>query len=297
MAAPAPAPVGSLYDVLGVERDSTASEIRKAYRKQALLSHPDKNPGDPVAEAFFHKVAISYAILGDVDKRARYDGGEGSSDAELYDGFGLDAASEQFNQVFGQALMQQWQPGLTVRGTMMWDRKIISITIHPDGSTEEREQASRGLVGSLFRYVHTTTTRVLCTDSNPSPSPSASPSPRPNRNPNRDPNRNPDPDPNPNPSQGDGTGGTAHNIRFSTTLGEALAAALVPASLYARMPVIGRAVATAVSWVPTALAALLAISFDKRFLRVTRLPRPGALPSALAEALRHVPPPGEVWPL
>jgi len=244
----------SLYSVLGVDRDSTASEIRKAYRKQALLSHPDKNPGDPVAEAFFHKVAISYAILGDADKRARYDCGEGSSDAELYGGFGLDAASEQFNQVFGQALMQQWQPGLTVRGTMMWDRKIISITIHPDGSTEEREQASRGLVGSLFRYVHTTTTR------------------------------------------GDGTGGTAHNVRFSTTLGEALAAAVVPASLCARMPVIGRALATAVSWVPTALAALLAISFDKRFLRVTRLPRPGALPSALAEALRHVPPAGE-WPL
>ena len=169
------AAVGSLYEVLGVERDATASEIRKAYRKQALLSHPDKNPGDPAAEALFHKVAISYAILGDADKRARYDRGEGSSDAELYDGFGLDAASEQFNQVFGQALMQQWQPGLTVRGTMMWDRKIIKITIHPDGSTEEREQASRGLVGSLFRYVHTTTTRERGTASNPSP-PRPSPS-------------------------------------------------------------------------------------------------------------------------
>jgi len=173
------AAVGSLYEVLGVERDATASEIRKAYRKQALLSHPDKNPGDPAAEALFHKVAISYAILGDADKRARYDRGEGSSDAELYDGFGLDAASEQFNQVFGQALMQQWQPGLTVRGTMMWDRKIIKITIHPDGSTEEREQASRGLVGSLFRYVHTTTTRERGTASNPSPPrPSPSPSPQ-----------------------------------------------------------------------------------------------------------------------
>ena len=77
------AAVGSLYEVLGVERDATASEIRKAYRKQALLSHPDKNPGDPAAEALFHKVAISYAILGDADKRARYDRGEGSSDAEL----------------------------------------------------------------------------------------------------------------------------------------------------------------------------------------------------------------------
>ena len=97
----------------------------------------------------------------------------------------------------------------------------------------------------------------------------------------------------------DGTGGTAHNFRFSTTLGEALAAALVPASLYTRMPLTGRAVATALTWVPTVVAALLAISFDKRYLRVTRLPRPGALPSALAEALRHVevPPPGEVWPL
>ena len=252
----------SLYEVLGVERDSTASDIRKGYRKQALLSHPDKNPGDPVAEAFFHKVAIAYAILGDPDKRTRYDCGEGSSDAELYDGFGLDAASEQSNAVFGQALMQQWQPGLTVRGTMLWDRQIVSITIHPDGTTEETEQPSRGLVGSLFRFVHTTSTRA------------------------------------------DGAGGTAHNVRFSTTLGEALAAAVEGAlstvpmwrQAVARRPVIGRAVATAVSWVPTALAALLAIRFDRRFLRVTRLPRPGALPSALAEALRQAPAAGE-WPL
>ena len=131
------------------------------------------------------------------------------------------------------------------------------------------------------------------------PNHSVNPSPNPDPHPNSEPNPNPGRNPSPSPEQGDGTGGTAHNFRFSTTLGEALAAALVPASLYTRMPLTGRAVATALTWVPTVVAALLAISFDKRYLRVTRLPRPGALPTALAEALRHVevPPPGEVWPL
>ena len=65
-----------LYEVLGVKRDASADEIRKAYRKLAKELHPDLNPGDKQAEARFKEVGAAYDILGDADKRGRYDRGE-----------------------------------------------------------------------------------------------------------------------------------------------------------------------------------------------------------------------------
>jgi DnaJ-class molecular chaperone len=64
------------YEVLGVKRDASAAEIRKAYRKLAKELHPDLNPGKPEAEARFKTVTAAYDILSDTDKRARYDRGE-----------------------------------------------------------------------------------------------------------------------------------------------------------------------------------------------------------------------------
>ena len=64
------------YEVLGVKRDASADEIRKAYRKLAKEFHPDLNPGKPAAEARFKAVTAAYDILSDTEKRARYDRGE-----------------------------------------------------------------------------------------------------------------------------------------------------------------------------------------------------------------------------
>ena len=61
------------YSVLGVDRSSSQTEIKKAYRKIAMKYHPDKNPGDQAAEDRFKEAAEAYDILGDPDKRARYD--------------------------------------------------------------------------------------------------------------------------------------------------------------------------------------------------------------------------------
>lgn len=61
------------YDVLGVARNASDQEIKSAYRKLALKFHPDRNPNDRTAEEKFKEAAQAYAVLGDSDKRARYD--------------------------------------------------------------------------------------------------------------------------------------------------------------------------------------------------------------------------------
>ncbi|MGE0665588.1 MAG: DnaJ C-terminal domain-containing protein [Sphingomonadales bacterium] len=64
------------YKVLGVARDASQDAIRKAYRKLAKEAHPDLNPGDKKAEERFKAVSAAYDIVGDADKRARFDRGE-----------------------------------------------------------------------------------------------------------------------------------------------------------------------------------------------------------------------------
>jgi molecular chaperone DnaJ len=61
------------YEVLGVTRTSTEVEIKSAYRKLALMHHPDRNPGDKAAEEKFKEAAEAYAVLADTDKRHMYD--------------------------------------------------------------------------------------------------------------------------------------------------------------------------------------------------------------------------------
>ena len=61
------------YEVLGVARDASAEEIKKAYRKLARKHHPDVNPGDKSSEAKFKEAQQAYDILSDAEKRSLYD--------------------------------------------------------------------------------------------------------------------------------------------------------------------------------------------------------------------------------
>src|SRR3984885_13511944 len=64
------------YTTLGVKKHATQEEIQKAYRRLAKKLHPDLNPGNKIAEDKFKEVSAAYDLLGDPDKRARFDRGE-----------------------------------------------------------------------------------------------------------------------------------------------------------------------------------------------------------------------------
>ena len=61
------------YDILGVSRESSDQEIKKAYRKIAMKSHPDRNPDDKAAEEKFKQAAEAYSVLSDSQKKQQYD--------------------------------------------------------------------------------------------------------------------------------------------------------------------------------------------------------------------------------
>jgi hypothetical protein len=192
------------YETLGVERTASAAAIRKAYRAAALRWHPDKNRENrEEAERKFIDVAAAYEVLSDERSRAAYDrGGSEMASSRSGGGFDFHRASRMFAANFGESLAQQWRPGSSVTGMLVRDGKRITITIHPDGTSDEQEEAAGR--GRDYTYV----------------------------------------------SQSGGDGGSHTSIQISGSLGSAFADLVLPETMQ-RMPVVGDAAATGLSWVPT----------------------------------------------
>jgi len=94
------------YEILGVGKNATAEEIKKAYRKKAIQYHPDKNPGNKEAEEMFKEAAEAYEVLSDPDKRSRYDryghsGVGGSAGGGFGGGMSMDDIFSHFGDIFG----------------------------------------------------------------------------------------------------------------------------------------------------------------------------------------------------
>jgi len=101
------------YEILGIDKNASQEDIKKAYRKIAIKYHPDKNPGDKAAEEHFKEAAEAYEVLSNSDKRAQYDrfghsgmrggfgGGGGMSMEDIFSQFGDIFGGSAFESFFG----------------------------------------------------------------------------------------------------------------------------------------------------------------------------------------------------
>ena len=95
------------YEVLGVSKGASESEIKKAYRKIAMKYHPDKNPDNPEAEEKFKEAAEAYDTLSDTSKKRKYDQfGHQEMGGQPFDMGNMDFGSI-FENIFGQQTQQR----------------------------------------------------------------------------------------------------------------------------------------------------------------------------------------------
>ena len=123
------------YEVLGVDRNASQEEIKKAYRKLAMKYHPDRNPDDKEAEQKFKEINEAYGVLSDPDKKAKYDqyghsafdpstgGGYGGG----FDGFGGFDMGDIFSSIFGGGASSSSRANAPVAGDDVYTRVIISF--------------------------------------------------------------------------------------------------------------------------------------------------------------------------
>ena len=129
------------YDILGVSKGVTNSEIKKAYRKKAIEFHPDKNPGDSSSEEKFKNAAEAYEVLGDPDKKAKYDQ-YGHSAFDGSQGFGgggmnMDDIFSQFGDIFGGGFGGGGRGQRRVKGSNL--RIRVKLTLEEIASGVEKK--------------------------------------------------------------------------------------------------------------------------------------------------------------
>lgn len=106
------------YEVLGIDRDASQAEVKKAYRGKAMEHHPDRNPNDPAAAEKFKESAEAYEVLGNEETRSRYDryGRAGLEGVPLHDFGSVDDILSVFSDFFGGAgIFDSFFGGTTAR--------------------------------------------------------------------------------------------------------------------------------------------------------------------------------------
>jgi molecular chaperone DnaJ len=149
------------YKVLGVSKDASAAEIKKAYRKLARANHPDSNPGDKAAEERFKAIAEAYDVVGDAEKRKQYDemrtmfahggfgpfGGSGSGGAsydvgDLFGGAGAGGFGDVLGDLFGGGGARRTTRSRARRGADLETTTTIGFTEAVEGVTVSLRLAS-----------------------------------------------------------------------------------------------------------------------------------------------------------
>ena len=143
------------YEVLGVEKNASEGELKKAYRKLAMKYHPDQNPGDKDAEEKFKEINEAYEVLSDPDKKARYDqygfagvdpnfgaGGSGPYGAGGFGGFGdFSDLGDIFGDFFGGSRSRAQQRNAPRRGENVMSR--LELTFEEAAFGCEKEVATQ----------------------------------------------------------------------------------------------------------------------------------------------------------
>ena len=142
------------YEVLGVPKDASADDIKKAYRKGAMKYHPDRNPGDKEAEQKFKEIGEGYGVLSDPDKKARYDqygfagvdpnfgAGAGGYGGAGFGGFGdFGDLGDIFGEFFGGGRSRGSQQNAPRRGENVMTR--LELTFEEAAFGCEKEVATQ----------------------------------------------------------------------------------------------------------------------------------------------------------
>ena len=165
------------YELLGISKGATADEIKKAYRKQANIHHPDKNPDNKESEDKFKDIAEAYEVLSDTNKKAQYDryghvGKQGVSVEDMMRGFNRSYGINKGSNIFTNIKLTIFEVVNGCDKKINIDKKVTCDTCHGTGAYDESSITTCSVcngtgqviqsVNTVFGYMQTAVTCNVC---------------------------------------------------------------------------------------------------------------------------------------